>query len=60
MRGCPHHFNKRLSSDAALEASKLVSGNDNNFIAPVHRDMLRSFAVDLSNQLTKARLGILQ
>jgi hypothetical protein len=44
----------------ALKAPKLFRGDNDDFIAPMHGDMLRTFASDPSDKFAKARLGILQ
>ena len=45
---------------AALEASKLFGGNDDDFIAAMDGDVLRPLAAHQPHQLTEARLGVLK
>ena len=59
MRRCLHSDNKRLPREIAFEAAKLFRCDDDHFVTPVHRHVLRSFT-DASHQFAKARLGILQ
>ncbi len=44
----------------AFETAKLLGGDNDHFVAPMHGDVLRSFAADLAHQLAEPRLGILQ
>jgi hypothetical protein len=49
-----------LPREITFEAAKLFRRDDDHFVAPVHRHVLRSFAADAPHQFAKARLGILQ
>ncbi len=60
MRRCLHSGNERLPREIAFEAAKLFRCDDDHFVTPVHRHVLRSFTADASHQFAKARLGILQ
>lgn len=60
MRRCLHSGNERLPGEIAFEAAKLFRCDDDHFVTPVHRHVLRSFTADASHQFAKARLGILQ
>jgi len=60
MRRGLHRLDQRLASDTPFEAAKLFGSDDNNLVAPVHGDMLRSFAADFANQFAETSLGVLQ
>jgi hypothetical protein len=49
-----------LTGGASLEAAELLGCNDDDFVAPVHGDVLRSLAADLAHKLAKARFGVLK
>jgi hypothetical protein len=49
-----------LAGVAALEASELFGGNDDNFIATMDGDVLRPLAAHQPHQLAEARLGVLE
>jgi hypothetical protein len=46
--------------EIAFEPAKLLRCDDDHFVAPVHRHVLRSVTADPSHQFAKPRLGILQ
>jgi hypothetical protein len=60
MRRCLHGGNQRLSCGVAFEAAKLVRCDDDHFVSPVHRYVLRAFTADAAHQFAKARFGVLQ
>ena len=60
MRRCLHGGNQRLPREIAFEAAKLFRCDDDHFVAPVHRHVLRAFTADAAHQFAKARFGILQ
>ncbi len=45
---------------SAIQALKIVDRDHDNFIAAMHRHMLRSVTFNPSHQLAEIRLGILQ
>ena len=55
-----HRSDERRAGHVATKASELLGGNDDDFIATVHRDVLRPFAPDAPNELTEAGLRIPQ
>lgn len=55
-----HGVDQCLAGVAALEASELFDGNDDNFIATVDGDVLRSLATHQPHQLAEVRLGVLE
>src|SRR5262249_24029758 len=60
MRRCLHSGNERLPREIAFEAAKFFRCDDDHFVTPVHRHVLRSFTEYAPHQFAKARLGILQ
>ena len=60
MRRRLHRLYERGAGNVALKATEFFRSNYDDFIAPVHGYMLRSFAVYLSHEFTEASLGILQ
>ena len=50
----------RDSREIALEAAKFLGRDHDNFVASVHRHMLRSLAAHAPHQLAETRLGVLQ
>src|SRR5260370_1195855 len=59
MRRSLHGGDERLPSEVALEAAKLLGRDDHDFVTPMHRHMLRTFAANAPHQLAKARFGVL-
>src|SRR5712664_2555089 len=57
IRRCLHRRDQRLTGGASLEAAELLRCNNDDFVAPVHGDVLRSLAADLAHELAKARFG---
>lgn len=53
MWGCLHGFDQCLARHAALQPAEFVSGDDDDFIAPMHRYVLRSLAADPAHELTE-------
>src|ERR1700716_3057123 len=60
IRRCLHRRDQRLTGGPSLEAAELLRGNNDDFVAPVHGDVLRSLAADLAHKLAKSRLGVLK
>jgi hypothetical protein len=56
MRGCLHSGNERLPCEIAFEAAKLFRGDDDHFVTPVHRHVLRSFTADASAPVRESAL----
>ena len=55
-----HGGDQRLAREFSLEAAKILRGDDDDFVTPVHCHVLRPFAADAPHQLAEPRLGILQ
>jgi hypothetical protein len=55
-----HRRDQRLTGGASLEAAELLRCNNDDFVAAVHGDVLRSLAPDLAHKLAKARFGVLK
>ena len=60
MRRCLHRRDQRLTGGPSLEAAELLRCNNDDFVAPVHGDVLRSLAADLAHKLAKARFCVLK
>jgi len=60
MRGSLHRVDERLALKIALQAAKLLGGNDDDFVAAAYGDMLRAFATNPADELAEARLGVLE
>jgi len=60
MRRCLQSFDQQLPRGLTLQAVKLVRVDNNDGIAAMQRDELRSITVRQAHQLTETRLGILQ
>src|SRR6266849_2017419 len=54
MRRGLHRGDERLPGEVALEAAKLFRRDDDDFVAPMHRHVLRPFAADAPHQLAEA------
>jgi len=55
MRRCLHSGNERLPREIAFEAAKLFRCDDDHFVTPVHRHVLRSFTAERrTNSLKRA------
>ena len=57
---CLHRRDQRLTGGASLEATELLRCNNDDFVAPVHGNVLRSLAADFAHKLAKARFGVLK
>ena len=55
-----HRRDQRRAGAFALEAAEFFGGDDDDFIAAMHGDMLRPFAADAAHQLAELRLGVLK
>ena len=55
-----HRRDQRLTGGASLEAAELLRCNNDDFVAAMHGDVLRSLAAHLAHKLAKARFGILK
>src|SRR6266702_7996969 len=60
MRRCLHCCDQRLTRGPPLEAAELLRRDNDDFVAPVHGDVLRPLAADLAHKLAKARFGVLK
>lgn len=60
MRRGLHDLDECFAREPAFEAAEFVGSNDDDFLATVDRDVLRSLAVDFPDQLAEAGFGILQ
>jgi len=58
MQRCLHSTKERLPREIAFEAAKLFCRDDDHFVTPMHRHVLRSFTADAPHQFAKASLGI--
>src|SRR5260370_17383267 len=60
IRRCLHRRDQRLTGGPSLEATELLRCNNDDFVAPVHGDVLRSLATDFAHNLAEARFGVLK
>src|SRR4051794_8001152 len=51
-----HGGDQHLAREVTLEATKLLCGDDDDFVTPVHCHVLRPLAADAPYQLAEARL----
>ena len=55
-----HRGDESFAREVAFEAAKLFASDDDNFVTPMHGDMLRPIASYPAHQFAEARLCILQ
>ena len=60
MRGGLHRSDESGTGEIATEATKFLGCNDDDLIPSMHRDVLRAFIADTSNQFAEARLRVLK
>ena len=60
MRGGLHRNYESRTRRIAPEAPKVLRRDDDDLISSMHRDMLRTFVADTSNELAKASLRVLE
>ena len=53
-------LDQRTSRIAALESAELLGCDDDNFIATMHRHVLRAFAVNAAHQFAESGLRVLK
>jgi hypothetical protein len=59
MRRGAHRIHQLLTGTIAGETTKLFPGDHDDFVAPAHRDVLRAFAADQSDELAEASLRVM-
>ena len=60
MRRRLHGGDQRSTRDLATETAEFFGGDDDDLVAPVDGDVLRTLVTDAADELAEARLGILQ
>lgn len=60
MRGGLHRSYESRTRKIAPEAAKFLRRDDDDFISSMHRDVLRTFVADTSNEFAKACLRVLE
>jgi hypothetical protein len=60
MRGGLHGGDEHLTREAALETAILLRSYNNDFISPMHGDMLRAFASNSPHELAESSFGVLE
>jgi hypothetical protein len=52
-------FNQGLAGLLTFETAKILGGDDDDFVAPMHGHMLWALAAHLSHQFAESRFGVL-
>jgi hypothetical protein len=52
-------FDQGLAGLFTLKTTKILGGDDDDFVAPVHGDMLWALAAHLAHQFAESGFGIL-
>ena len=60
MRGRPHGGDESSAGDLATETAEFFGGDDDDFIAPMHSDVLGPLVADAANELAEACFRVLQ
>jgi len=55
-----HDSDERFAAEIAFQASKLLRGDHDNLVTPVHGDVLGPLGPNAPHELAKARFGVLQ
>ena len=55
-----HGFDERRAGDLATETAEFLCRDDDDFVAAMHGDVLGTLVAHPADELTEARLGILQ
>ena len=60
MRRGLHRFDERFAATLTFEASKLLCGDDDDFVPAVDGHTLRTFAADAPDKFAEAGFGVLE